>query len=64
MNDVMFVNILAFMIVFGRGIGLITMEFTPKCMAKQLACNLIKVLQLYPRVGFVVQTILMDMEFD
>ena len=62
--DVMFVNNLAFVITFGRGIGLITMELTPMHMAKQLAYNLVNVIQLYSRAGFGVQTILMDMEFD
>ena len=62
--DAMFVNNLAFVITFGRGIELITVEFTPMHMAKQLACNLIKVIQLYSWAGFVVQTILMDMAFD
>ena len=64
MADVIFVNNLAFMITFRRGIGLLTMEFTPMHMAKQLAHKLIKVIQLYSQAGFIVQTILIDMEFD
>ena len=38
--NVMFVNDLTFVITFGQGIGLITLEFTPKRTARQLACNL------------------------
>ena len=38
--DVMFVNILMFIITYGRGIGLIMAEFTPNQIAKQLASNL------------------------
>ena len=53
--DVMVVNGLAVVITFGRGVGLITVEFTPTHTAKKLAWNLTKVL---------LQTILMDMEFD
>ena len=33
-------------------------------MAKQLACNLTKVKQLYSRAGFIVPTILMCIEFE
>ena len=61
---VIFVNNLAFVITFGRGRGLITMEFTPMHMAKQLASNLINVIQLYSRAGLIVQMTLMDMKFD
>ena len=64
MADMMFVNNLAFVITFRRGIGHITMEFTPSHMAKQLAHHLVKVLQSYSRADFVVQTILIHMEFD
>ena len=64
MADIMFVNNLAYVITFRRGIGHLIMEFTPVCRAKQLAHNLIKVVQLYSWAGFVVQTILMDMEFN
>ena len=53
-TDVMFVNDLAFVITFGRGVGLITVAFTPTWMVKQLAHYLTKVLQLYSRAGFCV----------
>ena len=36
----------------------------PTHAAKQLACSLVRTIQLYFRVGFIVQTILMDMEYD
>ena len=62
--DVRFVNGLTFVITFGRGVGLMKVDFTPTQMAKQLAYNLTKVLQLHSRAGFSVQTILIDMEFD
>ena len=62
--DVMFVNNLAFVITYGRGIGLITAEFTPNRKANQLASNLKRIIGLYSRAGFVIQTILMDMEFN
>lgn len=40
------------------------MEWTPNKMGKQLASNIIKVIQLYSRAGFIIITILMDMEFE
>ena len=62
--DVMFVNNLAFVIMYWRVIGLIMAEFTPNSMARQLACNLRRIIALYSRAGFTIQTILMDMEFN
>ena len=64
MADVMFVNKIAFLVTFSRGIGLITVEHLPTRNAGQLARNLVKVSMLYNRAGFKIQTILMDMEFD
>ena len=60
---VMLVNNLAFVVTYGRERDLI-MEFTPTRMAIQLACNLKRIIYLYVRDGFVIQTILIDMEFD
>ena len=60
--DVMFVNNLAFVITYGRGINLITAKFMSNGMANQLACNLRQLIKLYSRNGFIFQTILMDME--
>ena len=62
--DVIFVNNLAFVVTFARGIGLITVEFTPTHTATQLAHNLNKVIQLYEQAGFKIQIILMGMKFD
>ena len=62
--DVMFVNSLPFVVKFGQGIGLLTAEFTPTWTAKQLACNLSKIVSLHSLAGFVVQIIIMDMEFN
>ena len=64
MADVVFVNNLAFVITFGRVIRLFTVEFTSTQTAKQLTHNLIKIIQLYSRAGFIAKTILMDMKFD
>ena len=47
MADVMFVNNIGFVVTFGRGIGLLTFEFTPTHTANQLARNLNKVIQLH-----------------
>ena len=45
--DIMFVNGIPFIVTYGRGIGLITVEWIPNRMKKQLELNITKVLQLY-----------------
>jgi hypothetical protein len=62
--DVMFVNGIAFLVTMSRGIKFITAEHIPTRTAKQLSKSLKRIMQLYSRGGMVVQTILMDMEFD
>ena len=62
--DVMYVSNLPFVITYGRRIGLIITEFMPNQTATQLANNLKRIISLYSRAGFIIQTILMDMEFD
>ena len=47
----------------GRGIGLIIAKFTSNWRAYQLACNLKRIFSPYSRAGFIIQTILMNMEF-
>ncbi len=61
--DVMFVNGLPFLVTSLRGISLVTIEFLPSRTAKRLALTLERVLKVYARGGFVVQTMMMDMEF-
>ena len=58
----MFVNNLAFVITYGRGLGLIAAKFMQNQMANQLVCNLRQIIKLYSRAGSVIQTILIDME--
>ena len=62
--DVRFVNNLPLIITYGRGIGLITAEFIPTQMTTQLACSLKRNVNFCSRAGFVIQTILMEMELD
>ena len=59
----MFVNQIHFIITDVRGVGLTTVEWISNRLGQQFADNIKKVLQLYCRVCFTVQTILMDMEF-
>ena len=61
--DVMFVNGLPFFVTLSRGIKLITVEFLPSRMAKQLHASLDAVARLYRRGGFLVKMCLMDIEF-
>ena len=62
--DVMYVNNLPFAITYGRGIGLIMVKFMPNQTATQLACKLKRIISLYSTAGFIIQTILLEMEFD
>ena len=64
MGDLIFVNNLPFFLTYSRDIGLLTLEFTPSWIAKQLAENLAHVVELYRRAGYDVETVIMDMEFD
>ena len=59
-----YINNLPFLITYGRGIGLIMAKFTSNQAATQLAHNLKRIISLYSRAGFIIQTSLMDMEFD
>ena len=62
--DVMFVNNIAFLVTLSRGVKFVTAEHVKSRTAKQLAKSIKRVMQLYGRAGMVVQTVLMDMEFD
>ena len=62
--DVMFVNGVPFLTTLSRKIRLVTAEYLPTWMAKQLGSLLTKVVNLYAQGGFKVCTILMDQEFD
>ena len=60
-SDVMFINNLLFIITFGGETRLIKAELMSTQMATQLQHNLKKIINLYSRGGFVIQTFLMDM---
>ena len=62
--EVMFVNSLLFVVTSSRGIRLVTIEYLPSQTAKRLVLTLKWVLKVYTRGGFVVQTMMMDMEFE
>jgi hypothetical protein len=62
--DVMFVNGLPFLVTSSRGISLVTIEYLPSRTAKRLALTLERVIKVYTRGRFVVQTMMMDMEFE
>jgi hypothetical protein len=62
---VMFVNGLPFLVTSSRGISLVTIEYLPSRTAKRLALTLERVMmKVYIRGGFIVQTMMMDMEFE
>jgi hypothetical protein len=60
----MFVNGLLFLITSSRGISLVTIEYLPSRTAKRLVNTLNRVITIYGTAGFIVQTSLMDYEFE
>jgi hypothetical protein len=62
--DVMFVNGLPFLVTSLRGISLVTIKFLPSRTAKRLANSMEHVIRMYGKAGFIVQTSMMDMEFE
>ena len=63
-EDVMFINIIPFLVTFSRNIRLITVEHVPTRTEGQLAKYLMKMAKLSARGGFVIILFLMDMEFE
>jgi hypothetical protein len=61
--DIMFVNGLPFFVTSSQGKSLVTIEYLKSRTAKRLIDTLERVIRIYGKVGFVVQTALMDMEF-
>jgi hypothetical protein len=63
--DVMFVNLLPFLVSISGNINLITIERAPSPQtASSLGSLLQHIVRVYAIVGFTVQTILMDIEFE
>ena len=62
--DVMFVNNIPFLITIYRGIKFVTVEYLRSLTDKELSKKLRRVMKLYGRGSMIVQTILIDMEFD
>ena len=62
--DVIFVNQVPFLVSSSRNINLTTIEFIPRCFASKLGLLLQRIVAVYARAGFIVQTILMDNEFN
>jgi hypothetical protein len=60
----MFVNGIPFLVSALRSINLIAIKNAPRCTASQLGHLLLRILWVYARAGFRVQTILMDNEFE
>ncbi len=61
--DVMLVNGLLFLVTSSRGISLVTIEYIKSRTAKRLVHTLERVFRIYGTAGFIMQTVLMDMEF-
>ncbi|KAL7469296.1 LOW QUALITY PROTEIN: hypothetical protein ACHAXS_009566 [Conticribra weissflogii] len=62
--DVLYVDGTPFLVTASRGIKFITIEHSPTQTTSQLKQSLIRIMQLYGRAGFKIQTILVDGQFD
>jgi hypothetical protein len=62
--DVMFVNGLPFLVTSLQGLSLVAIEHLQLRTAKRLVHTLERVFRIYATAGFVIQTALMDMEFE
>jgi hypothetical protein len=60
----MFVNSLPFLVTSLRGLSLVTIEHLPLRTAKHLVLTLERVFKIYATTGFIIQTAMMDMEFE
>jgi hypothetical protein len=60
----MFVNSVPFLVLASRNIKLITIKHAPHRMASKIAYLLERIVRVYNRAGFTVQTILMDNKFE
>ncbi len=62
--DIMFVNWVQFLNCVSRGLTLVTDEYIPSCMAKQLAASITRVMDLYLCGGFHMGMVLMYNGFE
>jgi hypothetical protein len=62
--DVMFVNLVPFLVSASRNVNLITIEHAPDQKASKLGHLLECIIRVYACAGFTIQTILIDNEFD
>ena len=60
----MFVNGLPFLVTSSQGLNLVTIEHLPSRTAKRLVHTLERVFRIYATAGFIIQTAMMDMEFE
>jgi hypothetical protein len=61
---IMFVKGLSFLVTSSRGLSLLTIEHLPLRTGKHLVHTLKRVFRIYATAVFVIQTALMDMEFE
>lgn len=62
--DIMFINGLPFLVTSLRGISLVTIEYLPSRTAKHLVHLLERLRAIYATAGFIVQVVMMVMEFE
>ena len=62
--DVMFVNLVLFLVSVSGMINLVTIEHAPKRTATKLGDLIQRIIRVYARAGFTVQTVLIDNKFE
>ena len=62
--DVMFVNLVLFLVSVSGMINLVTIEHAPKRTATKRGDLIQRIIWVYARAGFTVQTVLIDNEFE
>ena len=62
--DVMFVNGLPFLVTSSQGLSLVTIEHLPSRTATHLVQTLERVFKIYTTAKFIIQTTMMDKEFE
>ena len=62
--DVMFVNLVLFLVSVSGMINLVTIEHAPKRTATKRGDLIQRIIRVYARAGFTVQTVLIDNKFE
>ena len=62
--DVMFVNIIPFVVIVLRGVNFTMVEYVSQRLNNVLANSIEKIFQLYKNNGYTIEKFLVDMELE